>query len=131
MALLTRFAFGIVESDINDGYEEAMRHLEREKWIEAMNNEINDINRSGVIELVLPTGGRKPIPCRWDFDRKRNKSRDTLRWRARLVGKGFKQRFGIELIDVLSTVVRYTTGRITFATFIHLLLFTPVARVRS
>ena len=70
---------------------------------------MNDLRRRDVFELVTRTPDVKPIPCRWVFDRKRDKYGNVIRHRGRVVTKGFKQRFVIDFYEIFSPVIGYTT----------------------
>lgn len=59
---------------------------------------------------VLPDGP-KPIACRWVFKTKRNKD-GTVKFKARLVVKGYLQRHGIDFDDTYAPVARLTTLRV-------------------
>ena len=115
IALLTRYALGISDSNLPDNYKEAIQHPEKDKWVEAMRKELEDLKRRNVLEITTAPKGIKTIPCRWVYDRKRNSIGDILRHRARLVAKGFMQRYGIHFIEVFCPVVKYTTVRLVFA----------------
>ena len=119
IALLTRYALGISDTNLPDSYIEAMDHPEKDKWIEAMRTELDELKRRQVLELTKAPKGVKTIPCRWVFDRKKNSIGDILLNRARLVAKGFLQRYGVHFIEVFSPVVKYTTVRIVFAIATH------------
>ena len=115
IALLTRMALGITDSDLSDTYKQALQHCEKSEWLTAAATEMDDLKRRGVIELVPPPENAKALPCRWVFDRKRDNAGNILRHRARVVAKGFKQKFGINFVEIFAPVVRYTTVRIVFA----------------
>lgn len=115
MALLTLFALGIVKFDLPYNYEEAIKHPEEDKWIEAMKTELNDLRIRGVNELVPPGVRNDPIPCLWVFYRNTNNKGDMLRCITRLVANVFKQKFGIDFLEIFAPVVCSTTVRIIFA----------------
>lgn len=114
VALMTRYALGITESDLPESFKAALTHPEREQWIEAAKTEMDDLHRGNVFELVTRTPDITPIPCRWVFNRKRDKYGNIIRHRGRVVAKGFKQRFGVDFYEIFSPVIRYTTVRIVF-----------------
>lgn len=58
--------------------------------------------------------GHKAIPSRWVFRLKRNKD-GTIRFKARLVIKGFLQVFGIDYGETYAPVARLTTLRVLLA----------------
>jgi hypothetical protein len=59
--------------------------------------------------LVPAKSGANIVDCKWVYKIKR-KSDDTIdRYKARLVVKGFKQRYGIDYEDIFSPVVKAAT----------------------
>lgn len=76
VALRDRLALGIIDTNLVDRYNEDMNHLEKQSWIEAIQTEMEDPKRSGVIELVPCPNDGKPISCRCTFGRKSNNSRE-------------------------------------------------------
>ncbi|GJY04713.1 putative RNA-directed DNA polymerase, partial [Tanacetum coccineum] len=81
------------------------------KWIEAMNQEIESLNRNNTWEITdLPTG-RKPIGSKWVFKVKYKASGDVGRFKARLVAKCFNQREGIAYEETFSLVVKIVLVR--------------------
>jgi hypothetical protein len=63
---------------------------------------------------ALPSG-RSALPCKWVFKRKLNADGSLERYRARLVLKGFRQRYGIDYDAVFAPVVRMSTVRLFFS----------------
>nr|GEV77411.1 hypothetical protein [Tanacetum cinerariifolium] len=60
--------------------------------VEAMNNEIETLNRNNTWTICDLPIGRKPIGCKWLWKIKYNASGDIERYKARLVAKGYSQR---------------------------------------
>ena len=59
--------------------------------------------------------GRRAIPCKWVFKRKLNADGSIERYKARLVLKGFRQRYGVDHDAVFAPVVRASTVRLFFS----------------
>ena len=109
---------------IEPTYQEAMSGVDRDKWIEAMEIEINQMRKLKVWEQTpkadLPTG-KVPIGCRWVFLIKTkangpNGDRVIDRYRARLVAQGFSQRYGSDYQETYSPVMKMSTLRFITAT---------------
>jgi hypothetical protein len=62
--------------------------------------------------LVPPKSGINVIDCKWVFKVKKHVDGSIERYKARLVTKGFKQRYGLDYEDTFSHVVKPTTIRI-------------------
>lgn len=78
ITLQTRFALDIVHNNLLDSYSESMKHPEKDKWVEAMKTQMEDLKRRGVFKLLLFHEGVTPIPTRWVFDRKRMNLRQII-----------------------------------------------------
>ncbi|GKD12214.1 putative RNA-directed DNA polymerase, partial [Tanacetum coccineum] len=78
---------------------EAKTYLEAasdQRWIEAMNLEMEALNRNNTWILTELPSGRKLIGCKWLFKVKYNSDGSIERFEARLVAKGFNQKEGID-----------------------------------
>lgn len=99
---------------------EATSGAEAESWKKAMSEEIQCFNDNKAWELVdsLPTGATL-VPSKWVFKKKTSEGGE-VRYRARLVAKGYVQKAGIDYGDVFSPVVRHSTLRLLIALAVKL-----------
>jgi hypothetical protein len=67
-------------------------------WREAMNSEFSALICNMMWHLVPPSAGWNLIDCIWVFKIKRKSDRSIDRYKVRLVAKGFKQQYGIDLM---------------------------------
>ena len=112
------FAFRCDEADHSDDpvvYEDVARRADKDLWIEAMNDEMNSLSENDTWELVQRPEGCRPIQSKWIFKTKRDSSGKIVRHKARLVARGFTQRYGIDYEETYSPVVRYTSVRMLAA----------------
>jgi histone deacetylase 1/2 len=65
--------------------------------------------------LVPPSHGHNIIDCRWIFKEKRKADGTLDRRKARLIAKGYKQRYGIDYEDTFSPVVKPATIRLVLS----------------
>ncbi|KAK1422630.1 hypothetical protein QVD17_17916 [Tagetes erecta] len=92
--------------------KEALKDI---NWVNAMNKEMEALNRNKTWDLVDLPPGRKPIGCKWVFKIKHDPSGAISRYKARLVAKGYSQREGIDFDETFSPVVKMVTIRTVFS----------------
>ncbi|GJT06654.1 putative RNA-directed DNA polymerase [Tanacetum coccineum] len=80
-------------------------------WVEAMNNEIEALNRNNTWTVCDLPVGRKPIGSKWIWKIKYKASSDIERYKARLVAKGFSQKEGFDYDETFSPVMKMVTLR--------------------
>jgi hypothetical protein len=97
-------------------YSEAISCDNSSKWLVAMNDEFESLQKNSTWKLVELPEGKKPLKCKWIYNKKEDISGvEPARFKARLVVKGFKQREGIDFNEVFSPVVRHTSIRVMLA----------------
>jgi hypothetical protein len=105
-----------VENDVEPAtYTEAISSVDREKWISAMQEEMQSLEKNGTWDVVRLPKHKKAVRCKWIFKRKEGVSpKEPARFKARLVAKGFSQILGIDYNDVFSPVVKHISIRAFF-----------------
>ncbi|GKB88950.1 zf-CCHC domain-containing protein [Tanacetum coccineum] len=78
-------------------------------WVEAMNNEMEALNRNQTWEITDLPKGRRPIGCKWIYKIKYKSNGEIERYKARLIPKGFSQREGINYDETFCHVVKMST----------------------
>ncbi|GKD45664.1 putative RNA-directed DNA polymerase [Tanacetum coccineum] len=81
------------------------------RWIDAMNLEMEALNRNGTWEIVELLDNKRAIGSKWVYKVKYKASGDVERFKARLVAKGFNQKEGINYEATFSPVVKIVTIR--------------------
>ena len=80
-----------------------------------MKDEMEAIDRNHTWELVVPPSNCKPIGPKWLFKVKKSAKGEILRYKARLVVKGYSQRHGIDFDEVFAPVVRFESIKVLIA----------------
>jgi hypothetical protein len=76
------YAFRTNEEDLLKNYENVIRGDEGEKWKTAMDEEIEMLGKMGTWKLEDLPADRKPVGCRWVYDRKRNEHGEVIKYKA-------------------------------------------------
>lgn len=102
-------------------YSEAMKGSERIRWLRAMKEEMDSLVRNGTWVLVSKTETMKLVTCKWIYKKKFEfvGGIEKVRFKARLVARGFTQKEGIDYNEVFSPVVKHTSIRILLAMVAH------------
>ncbi|KAL6322023.1 hypothetical protein AAG906_003165 [Vitis piasezkii] len=93
--------------------------FDSKKWIEALKDEMKSMKDNGVGDLVELPEDVKPIGCKWIFKTKRDSKGHIVRYKARLVTKGFTQKEGIDYKEAFSPVSLKDSFRIIMALVAH------------
>lgn len=92
-------------------YKEATTCLDREKWIQAMQQEIQSLKENQTWVMTKLPPGKKAIPNKWVFKLKSNPDGSVDKYKARLVIKGYSQRKGEDYDQTYSPVAKGGTIR--------------------
>lgn len=99
--------------------QEALEGPEKAQWLAAVQDELLSFEKNSAWELVdVPKDGTI-VQCKWVL-RKKYDSENNVLYRARLVAKGFTQKYGVDYTETFSPVVRHTTLRLLFALSVEL-----------
>jgi hypothetical protein len=106
-----------VEHDAELGtYIEAIALVDKEKWLGAMQEEMQSLEKNGTWDVVRMPKQKKAVCCKWIFKRKEGLfPNEPPRFKARLVAKGFSQIPGVDYTVVFSPVMKHTSIRAFFS----------------
>ncbi|KAH9736371.1 hypothetical protein KPL71_018077 [Citrus sinensis] len=97
-------------------FSEAMESVHCDKWLEAMQDEMESLQRNQTWTLIPNPGNKRLISCKWIFKRKEGiPDVEPPKYKARLVARGFTQREGIDFNEIFSPVVKHSSIRILLA----------------
>ena len=100
-------------------YHDAMSKSDSDKWLEAMNAEMQSMYDNQVWELVVEPPNSKVVGSKWVFKLKHDMHGNLLTYKARLVAKGFTQTRGVDYDETFSPVAMLKSIRILFAIAAH------------
>ncbi|GJS39580.1 retrotransposon protein, putative, ty1-copia subclass, partial [Tanacetum coccineum] len=103
--------------DLNEppNYKAVLSDLEFDKWLEAMNTEMQSIKDNQVWDLVdLPSNGRT-VGSKWLFKKKADMDGNVHTFKARLIAKFFTQTYDVDYGETFSPVADIRAIRILLA----------------
>jgi hypothetical protein len=102
----------LVEMEEPTNYTEAAGYAE---WVDAMDKEIQSIEKNKTWSLCKLPVGHKPIGLKWVYKLKKNSDGEVVKHKARLVAKGYVQKKGVNFDEVFAPVARLDTVRLILA----------------
>lgn len=94
-----------------ESFHEAQVHEDRAKWKKAMQEEMDSLHKNHTYDLVELPKNRKALKNKWVFKIK-NEGNGQVKYKARLVVKGFSQKQGIDYEEIFSPVVKMSSIRV-------------------
>ena len=107
-----------VEGEFGDEpatFQEALESPDSAQWTAAMQEEIDNLTKNGTWELVKLPPDARAISCKWVFRIKRDAENRPVRYKSRLVARGFLQRPEQDYRETFSPVIRLESLRATLA----------------
>lgn len=89
--------------------------IQDEKWKATMDQEIDAIRRNETWELVQLPESRKTLGVKWVYRTKLKQNGEVEKYKARLVVKGYKQKYGVDYEEIFAPVTRLETVRLLLA----------------
>jgi Reverse transcriptase (RNA-dependent DNA polymerase) len=94
-------------------YEDAVTYPQFQKqWEQAILDEYDALIKNGTWTLTTLPEGRQAISYKWIFKHKLNQAGEVIRFKARLVARGFRQAYGIDYLDTFTPVAKLASLRI-------------------
>ena len=95
-------------------YRDAM-NSDSDRWMAAMQTEINTLKAKHTWDLVIPPPGANIMGSMWIYDIKWDGEGNRIKDKARLVGKGYTQQLGVDYNETWAAVTRLESVRMTAA----------------
>ena len=96
-------------------YREAINHpLYGKEWELTIREEYDSLVKNGTWELVEAPPGRNIVTRKWVFKAKHDAEGRIVRFKARLVARGFTQAYDIDYLETYAPVAKLTTYRVIF-----------------
>jgi hypothetical protein len=84
-------------------------------WVNVMHEELNNLTRNQIWELVERSKDHNVIRTKWVFRNKQDQDRIVVRNKARLVAQGYTQVKGLDFGETYASVARLEAIRILLA----------------
>ena len=91
-----------------ESFQEIQFHMDKQSWLKAMHEEINSLNKNKTYDLVELPKDKKALKNKWVFKLKKDGDK-LVKYKARLVVKGFSQKQGIDINEIFSPVVKMSS----------------------
>jgi hypothetical protein len=84
-------------------FNEAIKAVDADKWKHATEKELQSLEMNKVWDLVEPPNDKQIMTCKWVYKLKKDTTGNIVRYKARLVTRGFNQKFGAGYNETLIT----------------------------
>ncbi|KAJ7982738.1 Retrovirus-related Pol polyprotein from transposon TNT 1-94 [Quillaja saponaria] len=98
--------FAILTYHEPHSYREASTDL---LWQQAMNEELQALEKTHTWYLVDPSSGKTPIGCKWVYKIKTRFDGSIEHYKAHLVAKRYNQKYGIDYKEIFALMERLTS----------------------
>ncbi|KAJ0502796.1 putative RNA-directed DNA polymerase [Helianthus annuus] len=89
--------------------------VKKKEWQDAMQAEIDAINKNQTWLLVDLPNGKNLVGLKWLYKTKVGPDEKIIKHKARLVAKGYSQKYGVDYEETFAPVARFETIRIVIA----------------
>ena len=90
-------------------YDEAIADEHKEKWLSAMQDEMDSLHENYTYDLVELPKGKRALRNKWVYKVKTGEVESTPRYKARIVVKGFQQKKGVDFDEIFIPIVKMTS----------------------
>uniref|UniRef100_A0A2N9J1S8 Integrase catalytic domain-containing protein n=1 Tax=Fagus sylvatica TaxID=28930 RepID=A0A2N9J1S8_FAGSY len=94
-----------------ESFQEVQSHKDKQGWMKVMHEEMNSLHKNNTYELVELPKGKKALRNKWVFKLKKDGEK-LVKYKARLVVKGFNKKQGIDFDEIFSPMVKMSSIRV-------------------
>ena len=107
IAQLDKFAAVAVGLEMDElSYQEARRRFDWPEWQKAINVELENLNAAGTWDVVQRPENTNVVDSKWVFRLKNDAEGRIVKWKARLVARGFTPVYGVDYFETFAPVAR-------------------------
>ena len=108
--MIVVYALPVIEKAIPSTHRKTKISSESKMWKNAMMEEMSSLYKNDTWELSQLPKEKKLIGCKWVLAKTQGSLKgDTVRYKAKLVAKGYAQWEDIEYNEIFSPVVKYSS----------------------
>ena len=94
---------------------DAIADKHKEKWLSAMQDEMDSLHENYTYDLVELPKGKRALRNKWVYKVKTGEVDNTPRYKARIVVNGFQQKKGVDFDEIFAPVVKMASIRIVLS----------------
>lgn len=106
MVTTVRLMYNVLQT-----YKEAVTSVNAEKWVNAMDEEIQSLEENATFTLTTLPEGKDVVGGKWVYAMKKN-SDGTDKYKARYVAKGYSQKRGVNYDETFSPTASMTSIKV-------------------
>jgi hypothetical protein len=108
-------AAGPEADELEPSYEEARKRSDWPQWQAAIEVELANLKEAGTWEIVERPQNINVVDSKWVFRMKKDAKGNVVKWKARLVARGFTQIYGVDYFETFAPVARLASIRTILA----------------
>ena len=104
-----------VANDIPKCFQKIKLRADKEKWELAVQDELSSLRANQTWTIVERPKGKNIVDCKWVFAIKADEAGNPIRYKARLVARGFSQQYLVDYNETFAPIARISSFLIMLA----------------